>query len=161
MLCCGMSTSLWPRLPASEATKNPLWRWHCRHQAEVGGRPAFVMIRSGSGFWSGYSRQQLFADKLCGVCCLVLHAQPFDARAGAFSGAADDQLCCWQVTTEAPHLRLQTKLSLKQKGVAEIAVRQDGRVLASASWDGRIRIFRCAKPKPLAVLQVRCRVLLG
>ena len=79
---------------------------------------------------------------------------PFNAHAGVFSGAADDQLCCWRVTAEAPHLRLQAKLPLKQKGVAEIAVRQDGRMFASAGWDGRVRIFRCAKPKPLAVLQV-------
>ena len=98
---------------------------------------------------------QLLADKLCGVFWVAVHAQASDANAGAFSGAADDQLCCWQVTAEAPHLRLQTKLPLKQKGIAEIAVRQDGRMLASAGWDGRVRIFRCAKPKPLAVLQVQ------
>ena len=65
------------------------------------------------------------------------------------------------MTAEAPHLRLQTKLPLKQKGVAEIAVRQDGKMFVSAGWDGRVRIFRCTKPKPLAVLQVQCRLLLG
>ena len=118
------------------------------------------MIMNGSGFCGGHTHHELLVDKLCGVCWGALHAPAFNADAGAFSGAADDQLCCWQVTAEAPHLRLQAKLPLKQKGVADIAVRQDFSMLACAGWDGRVRIVRCTKPKPLAVLQVRCRSLL-
>lgn len=48
---------------------------------------------------------------------------------------------------------MQSTIPLKTPGIAAVAVRQDGRIIVTAGWDGRIRIFHARKHKPLAVLQ--------
>jgi WD40 repeat protein len=51
-------------------------------------------------------------------------------------------------------LRLQKSatMPLKNPGVAAVAIRQDSRVLATAGWDGKVRLFHYAKRRPLALL---------
>ncbi|XP_003385188.1 PREDICTED: guanine nucleotide-binding protein subunit beta-like protein 1 [Amphimedon queenslandica] len=41
---------------------------------------------------------------------------------------------------------------IRNSGVASVAIRGDGRIMASGGWDYRIRVFGCKKGKPLAVL---------
>ncbi|TPX31195.1 hypothetical protein SmJEL517_g05402 [Synchytrium microbalum] len=50
------------------------------------------------------------------------------------------------------HVKWMKTASLPAAGVSEIAIRGDGRILATAGWDSKIRIFALKKLKPLAVL---------
>ena len=49
---------------------------------------------------------------------------------------------------------LHASLEVKQQGIADICIRQDQRVFATAGWDGKVRVFHHKKFRPLAVLQV-------
>ncbi len=40
-------------------------------------------------------------------------------------------------------------------GIGDIAVRPDGRLLATTGWDGAVRIFHRRRMQPLALLKVR------
>lgn len=51
-------------------------------------------------------------------------------------------------------LNLLKRLQLKAAGVADIAIRNDGRIFAVACWDCKIRVFSTKTCAPLAVLQV-------
>lgn len=51
-------------------------------------------------------------------------------------------------------LALTASLEVKQQGIADICIRQDQRLFATAGWDGKIRVFNYRKHKALAVLQV-------
>jgi WD40 repeat protein len=50
-------------------------------------------------------------------------------------------------------LTQRASLQLKSPGIAAVAVRQDGRIAASAGWDKQLRVWHYAKARPLAVLQ--------
>lgn len=43
--------------------------------------------------------------------------------------------------------------TMPDKGIDDIEVRCDGRIWATAGWDGRVRLFDAKKRKPLAVLK--------
>ena len=51
-------------------------------------------------------------------------------------------------------LSMTAVLEVKQQGTADICIRQDQRLFATAGWDGKIRVFHHKKRKPLATLQV-------
>ncbi|XP_002739759.1 guanine nucleotide-binding protein subunit beta-like protein 1 [Saccoglossus kowalevskii] len=67
------------------------------------------------------------------------------------SGSADDKLSSWFVN-EAMEIKCETKLTLTNAGISDVNIRDDDRILATAGWDSRIRIFSFKKLKPLAVL---------
>ncbi|XP_053135354.1 guanine nucleotide-binding protein subunit beta-like protein 1 isoform X5 [Hemicordylus capensis] len=48
--------------------------------------------------------------------------------------------------------QLQQTYNLTNPGIAEVTLRQDKKILATAGWDHRIRLFGWKKFKPLAVL---------
>ena len=47
----------------------------------------------------------------------------------------------------------QGTFPLVNPGVSQLCVREDGKILASAGWDHRVRVFGWKRLKPLAVLQ--------
>ena len=51
-------------------------------------------------------------------------------------------------------LELCCTVEVKQQGIADLAIRQDQRIFASAGWDSKIRVFSYGKCKALAILQV-------
>uniref|UniRef100_A0A3B3XRX9 Guanine nucleotide binding protein (G protein), beta polypeptide 1-like n=1 Tax=Poecilia mexicana TaxID=48701 RepID=A0A3B3XRX9_9TELE len=56
---------------------------------------------------------------------------------------------------------LQDYVTLVNPGVSQLCVRGDGRLLASAGWDHRVRVFGWKKLRPLAVLQYHTDMVLS
>jgi len=95
------------------------------------------------------------------VLCLALCGE---GRRGA-SGAACAQLAQFsldlgrgQASGGAVHGAHSAAAPSAQRGVADLAFRAGagrgaGRLLAAATWDGRVRLFDCAASKPLASMR--------
>ncbi|XP_076006765.1 guanine nucleotide-binding protein subunit beta-like protein 1 [Genypterus blacodes] len=82
------------------------------------------------------------------VMCLT-----FDpARLKGISGSSEKKLAPW-VLDGQNNLQLQDSVPLVNPGVSQLCVRGDGKLLASAGWDHRVRVFGWKKLRPLAVLQ--------
>ncbi|XP_062999840.1 guanine nucleotide-binding protein subunit beta-like protein 1 isoform X2 [Elgaria multicarinata webbii] len=88
---------------------------------------------------------------------LACHQEPimgldFDTeKAKGASGSSEKTLCAWSYN-EQQNLELQQTYQLTNPGVAEVVLRQDKKLLATAGWDHRVRLFGWKKLKPLAVL---------
>lgn len=88
-----------------------------------------------------------------------LHDEPVMAVAvdatgkGGICAAADNKVHCFFLDLPAQQFTLQVTLEVKQQGIADICIRQDQRLFATAGWDGKIRVFHYKKQKALAVLQ--------
>ena len=52
-------------------------------------------------------------------------------------------------------------MTLVNPGVSQLCIRGDGKLLASAGWDHRVRVFGWKKLRPLAVLQHHADMVLG
>ncbi|XP_043571331.1 guanine nucleotide-binding protein subunit beta-like protein 1 isoform X3 [Chiloscyllium plagiosum] len=89
---------------------------------------------------------------------LACHNEPimcldFDPeRAKGISGSSEKLLSSWGLDNQQ-NLKLQNAVTLVNAGIADTCIRQDKKILATAGWDHRIRIFGWKKLKPLAVLQ--------
>lgn len=82
------------------------------------------------------------------VMCLT-----FDpAKRRGISGSSDKNLSSWSLDGQS-NLQVQDPVSLVNPGVSQLCVRGDGKILASAGWDHRVRVFGWKKLRPLAVLQ--------
>lgn len=82
--------------------------------------------------------------------CLAIAAS---CKSG-FSGSADESLAAFDVSLPKGSIGLAQQLRLPGKpGIADVAVRPDGRIAASAGWDGKIRVWHGRKRTPLAVLR--------
>ena len=73
--------------------------------------------------------------------------------AGGVSGAADDKVVFFCIDWELPALCMRKSLQVKQQGIADLAIRNDGRVTASAGWDSKVRVMDYRKAKALAILR--------
>ncbi|XP_032085999.1 guanine nucleotide-binding protein subunit beta-like protein 1 [Thamnophis elegans] len=88
---------------------------------------------------------------------LICHKEPvmsldFDAeKTKGVSGSSENKLCVWS-HTRPEKLELQQTYQLTNPGISEVRLRQDKKILATAGWDHRIRLFGWKKLKPLAVL---------
>ncbi|XP_053327149.1 guanine nucleotide-binding protein subunit beta-like protein 1 [Spea bombifrons] len=89
---------------------------------------------------------------------LTCHKEPvmsldFDCKQGrGVSGSSDKILNVWSLD-EQQNLKDYKSQVLINPGIADIVLRLDRKILATAGWDHRIRIFGWKKMKPLAVLQ--------
>ncbi|XP_053225465.1 guanine nucleotide-binding protein subunit beta-like protein 1 isoform X2 [Podarcis raffonei] len=88
---------------------------------------------------------------------LTCHQEPimsldFDSeKAKGVSASSEKMLCCWSCNDQQS-LELRQTYELTNPGIAEVTLRQDKKILATAGWDHRIRLFGWKKMKPLAVL---------
>uniref|UniRef100_A0ACB8FZS4 Guanine nucleotide binding protein (G protein), beta polypeptide 1-like n=2 Tax=Sphaerodactylus townsendi TaxID=933632 RepID=A0ACB8FZS4_9SAUR len=88
---------------------------------------------------------------------LTCHQEPimaldFDSeKAKGVSGSSEKMLCIWS-QSEQQNLEIQQTYQLTNPGIADVTLRPDKKILATAGWDYRIRIFGWKKLKPLAVL---------
>ncbi len=73
--------------------------------------------------------------------------------AGGVSSSAEYKLAVFSIEWDRHELHKQAEIPLKKHGVAALALRHDGKVLASAGWDSKVRLFHQKTQKPLAVLQ--------
>ncbi|XP_037679462.1 guanine nucleotide-binding protein subunit beta-like protein 1 isoform X3 [Choloepus didactylus] len=87
----------------------------------------------------------------------VCHPEPvlgldFDPRgARGVSGSAGKALAVWSLD-EQQTLKVCSTHELTNPGVADVVLRPDRKILATAGWDHRVRVFRWSTMKPLAVL---------
>eukprot|EP00195_Chlamydomonas_chlamydogama_P014825 CAMPEP_0202910420 /NCGR_PEP_ID=MMETSP1392-20130828/52023_1 /ASSEMBLY_ACC=CAM_ASM_000868 /TAXON_ID=225041 /ORGANISM="Chlamydomonas chlamydogama, Strain SAG 11-48b" /LENGTH=339 /DNA_ID=CAMNT_0049600527 /DNA_START=167 /DNA_END=1186 /DNA_ORIENTATION=- len=50
-------------------------------------------------------------------------------------------------------MKRSKQMTINSSGLADVAYRPDGRLLASAGWDGKVRLFSTKRKEPLAVLR--------
>ena len=90
-----------------------------------------------------------------------LHTEPMMALAldpggaGGVCGAAESKLTCFRVDHAAGEIRVTQTIDLRKEGISDVAVRPDGRLLVSAGWDGRVRVYKRSSGRALAVLKAR------
>uniref|UniRef100_A0A3B4AIP7 Uncharacterized protein n=1 Tax=Periophthalmus magnuspinnatus TaxID=409849 RepID=A0A3B4AIP7_9GOBI len=78
------------------------------------------------------------------------------------SGSSDSKLSSWIVDNSSLVVsQLQDSVTLVNPGVSQMCLRDDGKLLASAGWDHRVRLFGWKRLKPLAVLQYHTDMVLS
>ncbi|XP_019949522.2 guanine nucleotide-binding protein subunit beta-like protein 1 isoform X2 [Paralichthys olivaceus] len=82
------------------------------------------------------------------VMCLTFDTK----RLRGISGSSEKKLTPWMLDGQN-NLQLQDCVTLVNPGVSDLCIRDDGKLLASAGWDHRVRVFGWKKLRPLAVLQ--------
>ncbi|XP_038944910.1 guanine nucleotide-binding protein subunit beta-like protein 1 isoform X4 [Rattus norvegicus] len=92
------------------------------------------------------------------VCSqITCHEEPvmgldFDSqKAKGVSGSAGKVLAVWSLDDQQS-LQVKKTHELINPGIAEVTLRPDHRLFATAGWDHRIRVFHWRTIKPLAVL---------
>nr|XP_033809856.1 guanine nucleotide-binding protein subunit beta-like protein 1 [Geotrypetes seraphini]XP_033809857.1 guanine nucleotide-binding protein subunit beta-like protein 1 [Geotrypetes seraphini]XP_033809858.1 guanine nucleotide-binding protein subunit beta-like protein 1 [Geotrypetes seraphini]XP_033809859.1 guanine nucleotide-binding protein subunit beta-like protein 1 [Geotrypetes seraphini] len=91
------------------------------------------------------------------LCRHVCHQEPvmsldFDSdKARGVSGSAEKVLSFWSLD-EQQILKVHKTHQLVNSGIAHVAIRPDKKILATAGWDHRVRLFGWKTLKPLAVL---------
>ncbi|XP_036383394.1 guanine nucleotide-binding protein subunit beta-like protein 1 [Megalops cyprinoides] len=89
---------------------------------------------------------------------LAAHPQPvmcfdFDpVKLRGISGSSERAVISWTLDGQQS-LQLQDSVQLVNAGVSHLRIREDRKIVASAGWDHRIRLFGWKRLKPLAVLQ--------
>ncbi|KAJ8005817.1 hypothetical protein DPEC_G00121820 [Dallia pectoralis] len=68
------------------------------------------------------------------------------------SGSSEKSLSYWALDGQH-RLQIQDPVALVNPGFSQLCIREDRKILASAGWDHRIRVFGWKKLRPLAVLQ--------
>ncbi|XP_013373374.1 PREDICTED: guanine nucleotide-binding protein subunit beta-like protein 1 isoform X3 [Chinchilla lanigera] len=120
-------------------------------QAESSSRPFLLAgYEDGSvALWDVWER------KVCSrVSC---HEEPvmgldFDSqRARGVSGSAGKALAVWSLDGQQT-LQVCSTHQLTNPGISDVTIRPDRKILATAGWDHRIRVFHWRTMKPLAVL---------
>ncbi|XP_035771711.1 guanine nucleotide-binding protein subunit beta-like protein 1 [Neolamprologus brichardi] len=76
------------------------------------------------------------------------------------SGSSEKTLSSWRLDGQS-NLQLQDCVTLVNPGVSQLCIRMDHKLLASAGWDHRIRVFGWKKLRPLAVLQYHTDMVLS
>ncbi|KAI9199328.1 WD40-repeat-containing domain protein [Polychytrium aggregatum] len=102
------------------------------------GSVAVCKVKSGELLW----KLDLHQDS-------VLSLDIFDGGSTAVSTGADGRLVKFSLDSKQSP---PSVLDLDSNGIATVAVRPDGRIVATGGWDSRIRLFTLKKLKPLAVL---------
>ncbi|XP_047448422.1 guanine nucleotide-binding protein subunit beta-like protein 1 [Mugil cephalus] len=90
------------------------------------------------------------------VMCLTFDTK----RLRGISGSSEKKLSSWRLD-EQNNLQLQDCVTLVNPGVSQLCIREDGKLLASAGWDHRVRVFGWKKLRPLAVLQYHTDMVLS
>ncbi|KAJ8285990.1 hypothetical protein GJAV_G00033230 [Gymnothorax javanicus] len=75
------------------------------------------------------------------------------------SGSSEKALVSWTLDGQQS-LQLQDSIQVVNPGFSQLRIRGDRKILASAGWDHRVRLFGWKRLKPLAVLQQHTDVVL-
>eukprot|EP00064_Thunnus_orientalis_P007355 superscaffoldBa00000810_g7375 len=90
------------------------------------------------------------------VMCMTFDTE----RLRGISGSSEKKLSPWMLDGQN-NLQLQDCVTLVNPGVSQLCIRGDGKLLASAGWDHRVRVFGWKKLRPLAVLQYHTDMVLS
>ncbi|KAH6558374.1 hypothetical protein KP509_1Z067200 [Ceratopteris richardii] len=72
---------------------------------------------------------------------------------GGVSGAADNQLIFFSINYQQSLLQIRGERTLGNPGTADISLRNDDRIVATAGWDHRVRIYDYKRSRALAILK--------
>uniref|UniRef100_A0A8C2S2Z5 G protein subunit beta 1 like n=1 Tax=Capra hircus TaxID=9925 RepID=A0A8C2S2Z5_CAPHI len=72
-------------------------------------------------------------------------------RARGVSGSAEKALAVWSLEGQQA-LQVRGTHELTNPGIADLKIRPDSKILATAGWDHRVRVFQWRTMRPLAVL---------
>nr|XP_061804333.1 guanine nucleotide-binding protein subunit beta-like protein 1 [Nerophis lumbriciformis] len=108
--------------------------------------------------WDITQRSKLSQTKVHLEPVMCLTFDPESLR--GISASSEKKLSSW-VLDEQNNLQLQDNVMLTNPGVSQLSIRKDGKLLASAGWDHRVRIFSWKKLRPLAVLQYHSDMVLS
>ncbi|KAL0979213.1 hypothetical protein UPYG_G00182210 [Umbra pygmaea] len=92
------------------------------------------------------------------LSCASAHPEPvmcldFDpAGKRGVSGSSEKSLASWSLDGQH-RLQLRNAVALVNPGISQLCIRGDRKIVASAGWDHRVRVFGWKKLRPLAVLQ--------
>ena len=86
------------------------------------------------------------------LCNDVVVHRSCSSRLIGVSGSADKYICVFTLSNSGTFEDVH-KIALKSRGVADVRLRQDGRLFAAACWDGHVRIYGVKKRRQLAVLR--------
>lgn len=94
---------------------------------------------------------------------------------GGLSGSADESMVMWAVelgSDGGPGLQVLQRFHMEggkggsadtrgadKRGVADVAVRADGRLAAVGAWDGRVRLYHYSRRRALAVLKYHSKAV--
>ncbi|XP_028270480.1 guanine nucleotide-binding protein subunit beta-like protein 1 [Parambassis ranga] len=90
------------------------------------------------------------------IMCLTFDTK----RLMGISGSSEKKLSSWMLDGQN-NLQLLDCMMLVNPGVSQLCIRDDGKLLASAGWDQRVRVFGWKKLRPLAVLQYHTDMVLS
>ena len=88
------------------------------------------------------------------VLCVDAMVDPLDPTAWfGVSGSADASIGVFRVCVETGVFVKEQTLTIKESGLSDVKIRPDGKVFATAGWDGCIRVFGVKKLQPLAIMR--------
>lgn len=72
---------------------------------------------------------------------------------GGVSGAADERVIFFSLDYQQNSCHLRNEVTLGNPGTADISIRQDDKIIATAGWDRRVRIYDYRRSRALANLK--------
>ena len=100
--------------------------------------------------WDTGQNKMVDCVKLHEDSIMCLGYSPFLTK--CFSGSVNEKLCSWKLSEDRERFDDQREITVKGSGFNDILVREDGKLVVFAGWDGKVRMFGAKHLKPLAVL---------
>ena len=87
----------------------------------------------------------------------ILSLELFPSFAHFLTSSADANIVKFPLSnlsdTSSPEMQPEKSINTRHAGQQGLSVRSDGKIFATAGWDGRVRVYSCQSLKELAVLK--------